>query len=137
MARVFVSSTYDDLKECRQRVRDALRRMGHEDVSMEHFVAKEAIELLEKQTFNLVITDIVMPVLNGIEVLLAAKRIDSHYPVIVITGYHSVDSVVRFVNLGGGGLHRQTVQRRPDPTDGGQGPSDAETEGGHGPRRAG
>ncbi len=60
---------------------------------------KEAIELLEKQTFNLVITDIVTPVLNGIEVLLAAKRIDIHYPVIVITGYHSVDSVVRLVNL--------------------------------------
>ena len=61
---------------------------------------KEAIELLEKQPFNLVITDIVMPVLNGIEVLLAAKRIDIHYPVIVITGYHSVESVVRLVNLG-------------------------------------
>ena len=61
---------------------------------------KEAIELLEKQRFNLVITDIVMPVLNGIEVLLAAKRIDIHYPVIVITGYHSVESVVRLVNLG-------------------------------------
>ena len=61
---------------------------------------KEAIELLERHSFDLVITDIVMPVLNGIEVLLAAKRIDIHYPVIVITGYHSVDSVVRLVNLG-------------------------------------
>jgi PleD family two-component response regulator len=61
---------------------------------------KEGIDLLEKSKFDLVITDIVMPVLNGIEVLLAAKRIDMAYPVIVITGYHSVDSVVRLVNLG-------------------------------------
>ena len=53
-----------------------------------------------ERVYRLVITDIVMPVLNGIEVLLAAKRIDIHYPVIVITGYHSVDSVVRLVNLG-------------------------------------
>ena len=61
---------------------------------------KEGIDLLEKSKFDLVITNIVMPVLNGIEVLLAAKRIHMAYPVIVITGYHSVDSVVRLVNLG-------------------------------------
>jgi PleD family two-component response regulator len=61
---------------------------------------KEGIDFLEKSKFDLVITDIVMPVLNGIEVLLAAKRIDMNYPVILITGYHSVDSVVRLVNLG-------------------------------------
>jgi DNA-binding NtrC family response regulator len=56
---------------------------------------KEGIDFLEKSKFDLVITDIVMPVMNGIEVLLAAKRIDMTYPVIVITGYHSVDSVGR------------------------------------------
>ena len=61
---------------------------------------QEAIDLLERQIFDLVITDIVMPVVNGVEVLLAAKRIDIHYPVVVITGYYSVDSVVRLVNLG-------------------------------------
>ena len=40
MARVFVSSTYADLKECRVKVRDALRRMDHEDVAMEYFAAE-------------------------------------------------------------------------------------------------
>jgi HEAT repeat protein len=41
MARVYVSSTYNDLKECREQVRLALRRTGHEDVAMEYYVAED------------------------------------------------------------------------------------------------
>lgn len=40
MARIFVSSTFKDLEECRAKVRIVLRRMGHEDVAMEYFVAE-------------------------------------------------------------------------------------------------
>lgn len=39
MAKVYVSSTFLDLKECRERLRILLRRMGHEDVAMEYYVA--------------------------------------------------------------------------------------------------
>jgi hypothetical protein len=38
MARVFVSSTFKDLEECREKVRLNLRKMGHEDIAMEYFV---------------------------------------------------------------------------------------------------
>jgi len=41
MARIFVSSTFKDLVECREKVRIVLRRMGHEDVAMEYFVAED------------------------------------------------------------------------------------------------
>lgn len=41
MANVYVSSTYLDLKECRESVRLALRRMKHEDVAMEYYVAED------------------------------------------------------------------------------------------------
>ncbi|AKB47471.1 hypothetical protein MSKOL_1694 [Methanosarcina sp. Kolksee] len=41
MARVFVSSTFKDLEECREKVRIVLKRMGHEDVAMEYFVAED------------------------------------------------------------------------------------------------
>ncbi|HII94001.1 MAG TPA: DUF4062 domain-containing protein, partial [Methanosarcina sp.] len=34
MARVFVSSTFKDLEECRKKVSFELRRMDHEDVAM-------------------------------------------------------------------------------------------------------
>lgn len=39
MARVYVSSTYLDLAECRESVRLTLRRMHHEDVAMEYYGA--------------------------------------------------------------------------------------------------
>jgi GTPase SAR1 family protein len=39
MAKVYVSSTFIDLKGCRARVNLALRKVGHEDVAMEYYVA--------------------------------------------------------------------------------------------------
>ncbi|HJQ30961.1 MAG TPA: DUF4062 domain-containing protein [Pyrinomonadaceae bacterium] len=39
MARFYVSSTYEDLKECRQSVCEALRRLHHEVVGMENYAA--------------------------------------------------------------------------------------------------
>ncbi len=41
MARVFVSSTFQDLKEYRQAVYIALRRLGHQSVAMEDYVATD------------------------------------------------------------------------------------------------
>jgi|BarGraNGADG00212_2_1021979.scaffolds.fasta_scaffold45841_1 Domain of unknown function (DUF4062) len=37
MARIFVSSTFKDLEEYREKVRTVLRRMDHEDTAMEYF----------------------------------------------------------------------------------------------------
>jgi hypothetical protein len=39
MAKVYVSSTFLDLKDCRAKVSVALRKVGHEDVAMEYYVA--------------------------------------------------------------------------------------------------
>jgi GTPase SAR1 family protein len=41
MAKVYVSSTFIDLQEYREKVRTVLRRMGHEDVAMEYYVAED------------------------------------------------------------------------------------------------
>ncbi|TFH05432.1 MAG: DUF4062 domain-containing protein [Methanosarcina sp.] len=46
MARVFVSSTFKDLEECRKKVSIVLRQMGHEDVAMEYFVAEDKSHLI-------------------------------------------------------------------------------------------
>ncbi|MGV9771315.1 DUF4062 domain-containing protein [Streptosporangium sp. NPDC003464] len=39
---MYVSSTFQDLVECRHRVRTTLRQMGHTDVAMEYYVAEDA-----------------------------------------------------------------------------------------------
>jgi GTPase SAR1 family protein len=41
MARIYLSSTFQDLKEHREAVSLSLRRLGHEDVAMEYYVASE------------------------------------------------------------------------------------------------
>ncbi|GIF23759.1 hypothetical protein BJ973_004370 [Actinoplanes tereljensis] len=41
MARIYVSSTFSDLKEYRAQVSLALRRLGHDDVAMEYYVAED------------------------------------------------------------------------------------------------
>lgn len=42
MSKVYVSSTFADLRECRTKVMNAIRRMDHVDVAMEYDVAKDA-----------------------------------------------------------------------------------------------
>src|SRR4051812_9855301 len=41
MARVYISSKFNDLQTHREQVRLALRRLGHEDVAMEYYGATE------------------------------------------------------------------------------------------------
>ncbi|HEU4562170.1 MAG TPA: DUF4062 domain-containing protein [Longimicrobium sp.] len=41
MAKVYISSTYTDLKEYREQVCRALRRLGHEVIAMEEYVARD------------------------------------------------------------------------------------------------
>jgi Domain of unknown function (DUF4062) len=42
VARVYVSSTFSDLQECREQVRLTLRRMDHNDMAMEYYTAENA-----------------------------------------------------------------------------------------------
>lgn len=42
MAKVYVSSTFLDLKDCRNRVSLILKRMRHEDIAMEYYVAEDS-----------------------------------------------------------------------------------------------
>jgi hypothetical protein len=41
VARIYVSSTFTDLQDHREAVRNAIRRMGHTDVAMEYYVAED------------------------------------------------------------------------------------------------
>ena len=96
-ARILV---VDDEESIRDLLRLVLTGEGYSVVTAND--GEEAIEHLEAQRFDLVITDLVMPTVNGVEVLRAAKRIDPNYPVIVITGYPSVETVTELVRLGAG-----------------------------------
>lgn len=60
----------------------------------------EGVEYLQKESFHLVLLDLKMPDMDGIEVL---KKIKSSWPetvVIMITGYSTVDTAVQALRLG-------------------------------------
>lgn len=59
-----------------------------------------AIELLQDKEYDLIITDLKMPGMNGIEVLKAVKGLQPDVPVIMITGYATVDTAVEAMKNG-------------------------------------
>jgi len=88
----------DDEDGTRMLLSRALKGEGHE-VQVAHG-GTEAIQKLEKEPFDLVITDLRMPAVDGAEVLRKAKELDPLCEVIVITGYASVKSAVEVMKLG-------------------------------------
>jgi len=60
----------------------------------------EALALLEKQVYPLVITDLVMPEANGLTVLRAARQRDPATLVVIMTGYASLDSAIGAIREG-------------------------------------
>ena len=88
-ARILV---IDDDESMRDSCRQALsRKAGRVEVAEDGL---SGLEILEKEAFDLVILDLKMPGLSGMEVL---KKIKQEYPevvVIVITGYATVESAV-------------------------------------------
>jgi DNA-binding NtrC family response regulator len=53
-----------------------------------------AVELLESNKFDLVITDLVMDTTDGIQVLKKTKEINSDIQVIILTGFGDMDSAI-------------------------------------------
>jgi DNA-binding NtrC family response regulator len=59
-----------------------------------------AIDLIRKIKFDLVITDLMMPGTNGLEVLREARKIDPDILVILITGFASLETAVQAIREG-------------------------------------
>ncbi len=60
----------------------------------------KALSLLEKYPYDLVVTDLKMPVVDGMEVLRAVNKLSPVVPVVVITAYGSVGSAVEAMKDG-------------------------------------
>ena len=62
--------------------------------------AETALDLLHKQTFDLVVTDFKLPGMTGLEFLHAAKNINANLPIIMMTAYGTVESAVDAMKAG-------------------------------------
>src|SRR5579862_9201723 len=90
----------DDNRVNRLLLARGLEQEGHDVAFAEH--GGEALELLRKQPFDLLLLDVLMPELDGYEVLAELKE-DTRLrdiPVIVTSALDELDSVVRCLEMG-------------------------------------
>ncbi len=60
----------------------------------------EALALLENESFDMVVTDLMMPEMNGIELLQELKKRTILCPVLMITGYPTIKTALQALRLG-------------------------------------
>ena len=91
----------DDDEGNRYMLARRLEREGYTNLTMAND-GRQALELLQSQRFDLVLLDIMMPELNGYQVLehLKASPELRHVPVIMISAIDEIASVVRCIELG-------------------------------------
>ena len=88
MARVLV---VDDEKSIRITLREFLSNEGHEVQMAED--AREAVNLLHADDFDVVVSDIILPRVNGVELLRTIREAAPHVQVIMMTGEPTVETV--------------------------------------------
>ncbi len=91
----------DDIEDNRQLLIRRLRREGFAEIATAADGA-EALERIAREPFDLVLLDVMMPNLDGyqmLERLRAAGRLHE-LPVIVVSALNEIDSIVRCIQLG-------------------------------------
>ncbi len=70
----------------------------------------EGVRLVEARAFDLVLTDLKLPDLSGLDVLAASRRAQPRVPVIVLTGYGTVGVAVEAMKLGAYDFREKPVE---------------------------
>ncbi len=81
MARVLVIEDNDDFRDTLAAM---LRSAGHDVQCAGN--GREALDMLASPAYDLLITDILMPEVDGIELLTAMRKMPSRLPVVAISG---------------------------------------------------
>jgi DNA-binding response OmpR family regulator len=91
----------DDNEDNRYTLVQRLRRLRYTDVTVAAD-GRQALDRLAERDFDLVLLDVMMPELNGYEVLerMRADEALRRVPVIMISAVDQIDSVVRCIELG-------------------------------------
>ncbi len=98
----------DDEKEVCLSLTEVLQSKGyptlHEDDPL------KVVELLGREKVDLILMDVRMPVLGGIDLLKVIRKTYPLLPVIMISGYASVESAVRAMKYGALNFFAKPVQ---------------------------
>jgi len=88
----------DDEKIVRESTREWLKEEGFSVTTADS--GQKALEMMDEGTFNMMLTDIKMPGMDGVELLAKAKQKHQDLTVIMMTAYAAVDSAVDAMKQG-------------------------------------
>ena len=88
----------DDQEMVRGMCQQVIDSLGYRSILAES--GQEALELLERHPVDIVVADLKMPGMSGIELLDRIKARNARVEVIIMTGYASVASAVQAMKLG-------------------------------------
>jgi len=82
----------DDVEDIAIVLRDFITKLGYEVKIVSD--GQSALEIVKNENFDLVLLDLAMPQLDGIEVLKKIKVINKETKVVIITAYRDAEKVV-------------------------------------------
>jgi DNA-binding NtrC family response regulator len=88
----------DDEKPIRSTLREILEYEKYKVSDAEN--GEEGLKLIEKEKFDLVLCDIKMPKIDGIEVLEKVMEKHSDLPVVMISGHGTIETAVEAIKMG-------------------------------------
>ena len=95
MAKILV---IDDQRSIRNTLKDILELEGYEVELAEN--GKDGIEISLESKYDLVLSDIKMPEMDGLEVLSKIMEVHSDVPVVMISGHGNIDTAVESIKKG-------------------------------------
>jgi len=87
----------DDLRMCKS-LKELLSREGYKIRTKNS--GSTAIDVLRKESFDLVLLDIVLPDFEGYQIIDFLRAHNPEIPIIVMTGYPSIESAIKALQKG-------------------------------------
>ena len=88
----------DDEEAIREVVSSLLEAQGYQTSTAGN--GREALEALKEKPFDLVLSDMVMPEMDGLELLVRLREKDSDLPVVMVTAMHDVSTALEAIRHG-------------------------------------
>jgi len=119
----------EDDADLREALTATLETAGHDVVTAD--CGKSALALLERESVDLVVSDVQMEPMDGVELLEALRRRHASLPVVLMTAYGTIEKAVEAMRLGAAYYLVkpfeareliETAGRHVRPTPGGNGP---------------